>query len=72
MKTTPAQMRDKIRLALARLRDAEASFNQDTSGNPQVLELKHRTQGEINAYLACLDALNGQQCLLNCAARGII
>lgn len=38
------------------------------SDNPQIKELKHRAEGELIAYLACLDALRGDKAMLRISA----
>lgn len=61
MKMKKKDMIAKIITTLQRLRGCEQTFREASKeGNPQILEMLHRTQGEINAFCAVLDALTGE------------
>lgn len=74
MKMKKAEMIAKIITTLQRLRGCEQTFREAAkAGNPQILEMLHRTQGEINAFTAVLDSLTGScNVMMNNYGKGII
>ena len=40
--------------------------------NPQILEMKHKAMGKLQAYQACLDAARGDKSMLKIAGSGFI
>ena len=65
-----AVIREKAILAIRRHVTFLEAMGEDS--NPQVLEMVHRTQGQIDGIRIMLDALNGDMMMLNLDAKGAI
>jgi len=70
MKPTKDEIREKAITAISRLEDYCSSRKGET--NPQVLEMVHRSQGQILGLRAMLDAINGNMMMLNVECAGSV
>lgn len=63
---TPAKLKAKIQKAILK----EKSYQERTAHaeNPQIIEMRIRSQGKLDALECVLWALNGSNCLLNSLA----